>query len=228
MVANTTLAALCVEAKLHNYLLYNSVALANSIENYVVIIEQAKEKEYQAAREEGRSPGQYWTDVDPPKALSDVIESIIGAVFVSDKFGHAGTEAVYENLIKPFYDRHISLKTLSHHPTKVLLELFQSYGCQQFEILKDGEITGGMKCQVVCHGITLASATDSTSHLASRRCSFLALDTLEKDPGFMSRECHCRADTEGKKSQKKVVKMGIPELLDEGLTGKENGDVDGV
>jgi hypothetical protein len=29
------------------------------------------------------------------------------------------------------------LKTLSHHPTKILFELFQAQGCQQFEIVKE-------------------------------------------------------------------------------------------
>lgn len=44
---------------------------------------------------------------------------------------------MYNTILRPFYDKHITLKTLSHHPTKVLFELFQSRGCQVFEITKE-------------------------------------------------------------------------------------------
>ena len=71
------------------------------------------------------------------QALSDVVESIFGAVYVSDNFSPSGSEAFFDRVLKPFYDQHITLQTLSHHPTKILFELFQSQGCQEFEIIKD-------------------------------------------------------------------------------------------
>jgi endoribonuclease Dicer len=66
-----------------------------------------------------------------------VVESIAGALYISDNFSPVGAEALFENVLKPFYDRHISLKTLSHHPTKILFELFQAQGCQQFQVTKE-------------------------------------------------------------------------------------------
>lgn len=44
---------------------------------------------------------------------------------------------MFDRVLKPFYDKHISLKTLAHHPTKILFELFQSHGCQEFEITRE-------------------------------------------------------------------------------------------
>ena len=61
---------------------------------------------------------------------------------------------------------------------------------------------------VVCHGIELSEAADTTAHLATRRCSFLALERLESDHGFMNRVCSCRAEMESKKAQKKMAKRG--------------------
>jgi endoribonuclease Dicer len=60
---------------------------------------------------------------------------------------------MYNTILRPFYDQHITLKTLSHHPTKVLFELFQSRGCQVFEIIReiDEEIEEG-KSVVRCDG----------------------------------------------------------------------------
>lgn len=64
------------------------------------------------------------------------MESILGAIYVSDNFSPVGAETLFDKVLKPFYDRHITLQTLSHHPTKILFELFQSRGCQEFEIVK--------------------------------------------------------------------------------------------
>jgi len=74
--------------------------------------------------------------MDLSQVLSDVIESVMGAIYVSDNFSPEGVEAFFDAILKPFFDRHITLKTLSHHPTKILFELFQSRGCQEFEIDK--------------------------------------------------------------------------------------------
>lgn len=74
------------------------------------------------------------------QALSDLVESIIGAIYVSENFYPAGADAVFDNMLKPFFDRHVTLKTLSHHPTKILFELLQAQGCVQFEIVKEKSI----------------------------------------------------------------------------------------
>lgn len=70
------------------------------------------------------------------QALSDLIESIIGAIYISDHFDPVGAEALFDNVLKPFFDQHITLHTLSHHPTKILFELFQEEACQRFEIIR--------------------------------------------------------------------------------------------
>ena len=76
-------------------------------------------------------------DIWVTQALSDVLESIIGAIYISDNFSPVGAESLFDNVLKPFYDSHITLQTLSHHPTKILFELLQAQGCQIFEIVKD-------------------------------------------------------------------------------------------
>ena len=58
-------------------------------------------------------------------------------MYVSDNFAPTGAEKFFDKVLAPFYDQHITLHTLAHHPTKVLFELFQSQGCQSFEITKE-------------------------------------------------------------------------------------------
>lgn len=64
------------------------------------------------------------------------MESTLGAILVLDNFDSKGTERMYKKVLKPFFEKHISLQTLAHHPTKVLFEMFQARGCQQFEIVE--------------------------------------------------------------------------------------------
>jgi len=67
MVSNSALAAVCVWSGLQEYLLFESNQLSNSIQTYANELKERQEKEYALAAEEGRSPGQYWLDTEPPK-----------------------------------------------------------------------------------------------------------------------------------------------------------------
>lgn len=98
------------------------------------------------------------------KALSDVVESIAGAIYISDNFDPIGAEALFDNVLKPFYDKHITLQTLSHHPTKILFELLQAEGCQNFEVVKDRDESVNR-----CHGkrLTICVKSDPSDHESS-------------------------------------------------------------
>ncbi|KIJ20171.1 hypothetical protein PAXINDRAFT_126718 [Paxillus involutus ATCC 200175] len=217
MVSNSALAAVCVSCGLHRYLHFDSYTLATVFETYSRQLELKQKQETEAAAREGRSPGQYWLDVEPPKALSDIVESIIGAIYVSDGFTSDGTEEFFSRVLKPFYDGHITLKTLSHHPTKILFELLQSHGCQQFELVKERcDSAQEARCDCVIHQITLASAMGGTAQAAGRAASMLALDALQGDPGFMSRTCDCRGSWPSHKARQAVVdKMLAVEMEEE-------------
>lgn len=208
MVSNSALAAISVHYGLHKFLVVESKNVKKAIDEYVPAVEEKQRLEYAAADEEGRLKGQYWLEVEPPKSVADVVESILGALYVSDGFKLTGAQAMYDTLLRPFYDQHISLKTLSHHPTKILFELFQSQGCQAFEITKhidehDGEL---IRCEVVVHNVILAAGVDQSQNFAARRASFEALDALEGDPDFMSRLCDCRSKAEQRKAAKRAAK----------------------
>ncbi|TFY77295.1 hypothetical protein EWM64_g6716 [Hericium alpestre] len=219
MVSNSALAAVCISSGLHEYLMFESHDLANSIQTYKQKLKAKQAEEYAEAEQEGRAPGQYWMDVEPPKALSDVVESIIGAVYISDNFAPVGSVTLYDCLLKPFYDKHITLKTLSHHPTKTLLELFQRHGCQQFAIVKEQIHGEGQQqitsCDVLVHDVILSSASDKTSALAAKRASLEALDAMEGDSGFMKRTCDCRALNQAKKERKKALAQALSTFSDE-------------
>ncbi|KAL5508450.1 DCL1_2 [Sanghuangporus vaninii] len=213
MVSNAALAAVCIWSGLHEHLLFESASLENNIQAYADELYDKQMAEYEQATREDRQPGQYWVDIEPPKALSDVVESILGAIYVSENFSPVGAEAFFDKVLAPFYDQHITLHTLSHHPTKILFELLQSQGCQSFELVKEpidpryNEYGHTVESLIVIHGIILATATDISVNSCARRASEMALDAIEGDPLFMNRHCDCRALSQARKAAKKAEKV---------------------
>lgn len=69
MVSNSALAAVCVWSGLHHYLLFESPYLEGSIRAYANELEAKQQAEYVQATKEGRPPGQYWLDIEPPKVV---------------------------------------------------------------------------------------------------------------------------------------------------------------
>ena len=116
------------------------------------------------------------------QALSDIVESVIGAIFISDNFSPDGAQSFFDKILKPFYDKHITLRTLSHHPTKTLFEVLQAHGCQQFGVTREYESTEEFSNGLLCNGVRyfyvskLALRIRSSGH--SRRYSGICGGTI--------------------------------------------------
>ncbi|PSR73594.1 hypothetical protein PHLCEN_2v10513 [Hermanssonia centrifuga] len=203
MVSNATLATICVSMGLYKHAQHASLDLTNSIAAYMEQVRVLQDREYKLAAGENRQPGQFWLEIEPPKVLSDVVESIIGAIYVDDSYKNNGVQKFFDEHLKPFYDHHIRLQTLSDHPNKTLTEIFHAESCQNHSIVK--EMVGTtLRCDVLVHDVVLASGTDTLSNAALRKAAMGALDALANDPSFMTRVCDCRtsrADKGGRKKQ---------------------------
>lgn len=67
MVSNSALAAVCVWSGLSEHLVFESNRMGGHFLEYTVKLKAKQDEEYSAAKREGRSPGQYWVDIEPPK-----------------------------------------------------------------------------------------------------------------------------------------------------------------
>lgn len=149
------------------------------------------------------------------QALSDLIESLIGAVYISDRFSPVGAEAFFDNVLRPFFDQHITLQTLTHHPTKTLFELVQAHGCQMMKLTKEVKDIGTAchgtlsasccsnslptrTCTVMIHDDIIASATRQSTTSAARHASSAALDVIRTDANVLARICDCRGRAKDK------------------------------
>jgi endoribonuclease Dicer len=76
MVSNQALGAICVEVGLHEHLMSESFDLANKIRAYAENLKRKRDTEYELAKQEDRTPGQYWIDTAPPKACLRRLEIV--------------------------------------------------------------------------------------------------------------------------------------------------------
>jgi len=72
----------------------------------------------------------------PRQVLSDVVEAVLGALFISEDCDVAAVEAFFHSVLRPFYDQHIRLNSLSSHPTAVLFKIMEASSCQDFQLKK--------------------------------------------------------------------------------------------
>ncbi|KAI9010410.1 hypothetical protein CLU79DRAFT_773664 [Phycomyces nitens] len=77
-VNNHVLGIICIETGMHKHIIHYSSRLVRAIEHFVSEVDELKQK--------GEAVGEYWRDFSIPKVLSDIVESMLGAVFVDAGF----------------------------------------------------------------------------------------------------------------------------------------------
>lgn len=73
------------------------------------------------------------------------MESILAAAFVAENFNIGGAKLIFERLLKPFFERHITLETMTQHPTQILFERVHAIGCRSVGTIKKEEF-GRYEC----------------------------------------------------------------------------------
>lgn len=129
MVSNKFLAAVAVKLGFHKHLRSNGAIIESQNREYVQDLEEV-EKDSKGARD-------YWTltktapkvsSHDPPyqssvanitpQALSDIVESYIGALFVDSEFNYGEVERFFNEHIKWFFeDMNVYDTYANNHPT---------------------------------------------------------------------------------------------------------------
>ena len=122
----------------------------------------------------------------PPKAIADIAESLLGAVFVDAGFSLAAAQGVFDRFFLPFIKRYVSPATAVIASSKTLASMLHSRGCTDWLVdfvdepaapseappvgLFDSAPQGGtsvVRCRLVCHGKVLADATGKSEYAAA-------------------------------------------------------------
>ncbi|MCO5573457.1 hypothetical protein L7F22_027228 [Adiantum nelumboides] len=94
--SNLSLGVACLKTDLSQLLMENCPAIQKSIEKFRAQVNFARIK----AEQEGPKNQPFWNDLNCPKQLGDIVESILGAVFVDSGFDLEASRKVFNNLFQ--------------------------------------------------------------------------------------------------------------------------------
>ena len=180
MVSNMFLAALAITLDFDKLVALRTSKLAAAIFDY------AGKVRAELAKPDCKP--NFWMhlgELKPPKALSDLVESTLGAILIDSEFDYTKIEAFFERHVKPFfedislYDGFASMQPTSHIHKKLTRE----YGCCRFTTRSSEQQSGPLDITVLAgllvHGTVLASSSGQSKKYAMARASKKALDLLE-------------------------------------------------
>ncbi|KAF9945881.1 Dicer-like protein 1 [Mortierella alpina] len=143
-INNQILGVLAIHLGLHRHILHASPSLGNDIRRAVQTL-QDRELDADAEGDAFLSGdnhhghkehlvGEYWDDLDFTKVLGDVLESVVGAIYVDSGWDYSIVQDFFQRAILPTLQKHLSIETLKSHPVTALTHRVQEAGCRQFSL----------------------------------------------------------------------------------------------
>ena len=195
MVSNKFLAVVAVVLGFDKFISATTAKLLIDISRYAEQVRSVMKAGSENLRRD------FWTEIDePPKALSDLVESYLGAVFVDSGFDYGQAEAFFEKHILWFFeDMEIYDSFANKHPTTFLHKKLTEYGCMNYKLMcsdqPEGLVAVRITAGVVIHENVVATAESSGGRYAKVRASQKCLQILESMSVTEFREkfrCNCR------------------------------------
>ncbi|KAK7420523.1 Dicer-like protein 1 [Neonectria punicea] len=211
MASNQFLGCVCVQLKLHKHLLITTAASIGQISEYVAELEQAAID----ARDEADRDGtpmrcNFWLGASqPPKALPDIVEAFIGAMFVDAQYDYGVVVAFFARFVQPYFEDMALYDTFAkRHPVTFLARKMQTeLLCSQWRICTsnvpcalDEGVRAMTESDVVCalmvHGDVFAHATAKSGRYAKIAVAKRALEKLKElgDAAKTTMGCNCTAE----------------------------------
>lgn len=214
MVSNQFLGFLCVRLGLHRHLRFFNQQLLGQIDSYVNELEVARQATNRDATDDSDERVEYWLNVAAaPKALPDIVESIIGAMFVDSGYDYSVVRNFAEERVLPYFaDMAKYSNFATRHPVTVLSHrLNNDFECSNWRFYCDTvpcNVDEGVKavtgseplCALMIHQKVIADATGINMRTAravvAKKASavFAKMDRVE----FRSQYgCNCKQESSG-------------------------------
>ena len=154
-VSNASLGVLCVQTGLFSILRHDSADMADAIAVFDADMCEAKRQAEAASQGDELEP--FWLKLKPPKALADIIESLLGALFVDSGFRLDVSQRFFDRLYKPHFDAHFRPETAVIRTPLDAAQLIQSHKCTAWEVRVEEEAGGAdVNVSLVFHGLIIA------------------------------------------------------------------------
>ncbi|KAI6138924.1 hypothetical protein BKA82DRAFT_3009633 [Pisolithus tinctorius] len=185
-VCGPTLASIAVKRLgLHKHLLINNAELSTAINRHVPLLETLMPEDVIVKG---------WK-YDPPKALSDVLESLIGAVLIDSAYNFERTAAVVEVVMSDILD--VLTTNLPRDPVSELMVWAATAGCKRIAFQKSQsnmELRRNDSISVVVHDVAVVGPVTATNLSLSKGLAAERARNLLSDPNFemnLARLCDC-------------------------------------
>ncbi|RIA97599.1 hypothetical protein C1645_813834 [Glomus cerebriforme] len=191
-VNNHILGAICERIGLQKHIIHFSPKLMAAMTEFVKTVNEM--------RDQGEAVGEYWSDLDVPKVMSDVIESMLGAVFVDSEFDPDVPQRLFDKWIAPVLNEHVTPETLKVHPVKSLTEhLQQKVRCTMLLLRNhttegpDGQEPDSQRCTIFIHDKAIAHAASNNIRSARKLAAQQILDKIKlgNEPNYLENMCTC-------------------------------------
>ncbi|KAJ1922342.1 Dicer-like protein 1 [Mycoemilia scoparia] len=252
-VSNAVLGLISVRKGLDSHFLYGQQTALDAAKEYKEKLEGYIEKTQRRSEKYPDNPkakAESWLDIPPecwykakaPKWLGDIVESLIGSVFVDSKWDFEAARAAFSRIIHPFIKKFIVPGDVTIHPVIRAQILIQSWGCTQFtfkpiaslaksKLKESKDSTGEDKnsqqedgreshtCLLQLHKITFAQGVDSS---ISRARYLAAKEFVRKYSHFGSEAaiqkiCTCRNSDSQIDSDASMFSNGVSDFGDIGV-----------
>lgn len=195
MASNQFLGFLCVKLGLQKHLLSIDQALRGQISQYVTDLEQAEAIARQEAKSNsGEMRTDYWREAClPPKVLPDIVEAVVGAIFVDSGYDYTVVERFTARQILPYFQDMAIYDTFAkRHPVTALGRRLQiDFGCSAWRLCSSNvpcAVEEGLKaitetdvvCALLIHEKVVEHATAKSGRYAKIAVAKKAMEKFEK------------------------------------------------
>ncbi|KAG5982994.1 hypothetical protein E4U55_000993 [Claviceps digitariae] len=208
MVSNHFFACLCVELGLHRHLLTTTSVMLGNIAQFVKQYEEAKVESCLHEGSNGQPSLDFWVHLtQPPKVLSDVLEAVVGAMFVDSRYNYQVVQDFFDKFIRPYFEDMSRYDTYAAgNAVTVLTKLMQDvFKCRSWRLcvaaVPCGSETGAsalteenVVCAMMVHGKAVVSQIRANGREAKVSVATRVLQRvqdMDRDAFQASMGCDC-------------------------------------
>ncbi|KAJ3145023.1 Dicer-like protein 1 [Geranomyces variabilis] len=149
--------------------------------------------ERNALQRQVESEMQYWMNIETPKAVSDVFEAIIGAVFVDNNFSEEAVWKFMQPTWLPWVDKYCLPHIVGRHPYRELaLYMRGRLQCDSWRMTCTQDTDGGAYiANMFVHDKLVKTCAGPSRKSARRLLSELLMEALEEDAEYFKEMCDC-------------------------------------
>jgi endoribonuclease Dicer len=166
---NASLSVLCVESplQLHSFLLHGSGAISKSVAAYKEELAKAKrdaavkDSDSDSDDDPPHQPGAHellphWLDLKGPKILADIVESMLGAIFVDSGFDIAKTKEYFDKFYRSHFESYFRPESVVLRTCWDFLQFVEYRHCTAWDLVLEDHDEESVLCSLAIHDVVIA------------------------------------------------------------------------